>query len=590
MPPSRAATLGRPTSLACLGCRESHLKCDGGRPACARCASRGAPCAYTPSRRGRRPGCEKPLLNAEPTNTRTSPYYVPDLSRWTPTSISSPGESLEAVHALHEQIPDTQTTLPVSLDGVLPQEREQLLQWSDNEHLVNLYYLNFHAGHPLLVPKNLYWNRGYPRFLKAMVEFVGSHFSSVIESDTLREAVASELERGDQSTPEMVQALVLYTITLLGRNEIDEGQKMLELAITKAVEMGMHRREYAGLHADNNQVEEESLRRTWYELYISDGCNAAFQRKSSFKTHTINADVLLPCEEAVYGNEVQPIPASKRDFQASVFADGEVTFSSFSYRIEAVRLLGRVLTITRAHGVQRDQVQAVDNALAAFLLHLPFSKSEPEIVDTYGELDELMFQAHVVIQYATIILHFPRGDLAFPDTSTTTIPGASSAFLCSCTRQHVHSIKAVDASKILSMLAAFRLPVQRHSPFLIYPLALAAIVQLSISAAHVRSSRQCIEQHSDRVKLILGVLRSFSRHWPIAGVVLRALNKMALVVFQPPRNGRSSPTELDTLIGNGIDSGQNATVAPGSPWMESFDVQDLQELFGLDFGNFCLEC
>lgn len=593
MPPSRAPTLGRPTLLACLVCRESHLKCDGGRPACERCVSRGLPCAYTPSKRGRRLGCaERPLPNAEPTNTRSSPYYIPDVSRWTPNSTSSAGGSNEAVHAPQDQLPDdTQTVLPVSLDGLLPQENEQPPQWSDNEHLVNLYYLNFHAAHPFLVPKSFYWNHGYPRFLKAMVEFIGSHFSPVVESDTLREAVASELERGEPNTSAMVQALVLYTITLLGRNEIQEGQKMLDLAITKAVELGMHRRDFAGSHANNNPVEEESLQRTWYELYITDGCNAAFQRKSSFKTYTINADVMLPCEESGYGSELQrPIPASKRDFESSVFADDEVPFSSFSYRIEAVRLLGRVLTITRAHGVQKDQVQAVDNALAAFVLHLPFSKSEPQIVDTYGELDELMFQAHVVIQHATIILHFPRGDLAFPDASTTPIPGASSTFLCSCTRQHVHSIKAVDASKTLSMLAAFRCPVQRHSPFFIYPLALAAIVQLSISDAHVKKSRRCIEQHSDRVKLILGVLRSFSRHWPIARVVLRALNKIALTVFQPPRDGPSSLTEQDALPDGGVDSYQYDPVAMGSPCTENFDVQGLQELFRLDFDNFCLDC
>jgi hypothetical protein len=477
---------------------------------------------------------------------------------------------------------NTQPALSVLLDGSTAQQSERLPPWVDDEPLVNLYYVHFHAGHPILLPRSLYWKRGYPRYLKAVVELIGSHFSLATSSETLWEGTARELEHGDQNTPEMVQARILFTISLFARNEVHKGQQVLAQAVKTALELGMHRREFAALHANNRPTEEESMRRTWYELYVTDGYIAALQRKHFFKTNTVNADVLFPCDDEIYEDGMCLLnPASREDFESNVFADEETTFPSFCYRIEAVRLLGRVLTITGAHGVHRDQVQAADNALAAFLHHLPPSKSESEIVNTYGELDELMFQAHMVIQYATILLHFPRGDLASPVPFAMDVPGGNSAkFLCPCTRQHVHSTKAIDASKTLTMLAAFRIPVQRHTPFFVYPLALSAVVQLSVSTMHSRSSSTCLEQHRDRIKLILGLLKSLSRYWSIAETILRALKKVALAVFQPSHNEHTGPIQQDGSMNNAVDPYSSG--ATGCMWFENFDLQDLQGLIGLD--------
>ncbi|KAH8724984.1 hypothetical protein GQ44DRAFT_799209 [Phaeosphaeriaceae sp. PMI808] len=331
----------------------------------------------------------------------------------------------------------------------------------------------------------------------------------------------------------------------------------------------------------------ESMRRTWYELYVLDGCIAAFQRKPSFEMNSVHADVLLPCEDRLYNDEMfLPSSASRDDFENSVFADEETVFPSFCYRIEAVRLLGRVLTITGKHGVQREQVQAADNALAAFLHHLPPSKSEPEIVNTSGEVDWLMFQAHMIIQYATILLHFPRGDMATLSSFTTELPGDSTAmFVCPCTRQHVHSIKAIDASKAISMLAAFRVSVQRQTPLLVYPLALGAVVQLSRCTVRSLSSSPCFEQHRDCVKLFLGVLKSMSRYWPIARVFLSTLKKVAQRVFLSLRSAlpdtarREYPTD---------DTGPYSQATIGDNNLDDLDLHGLDEFFGLDTAFFCL--
>jgi hypothetical protein len=501
--------------------------------------------------------------------------------------VADPDDPSEGYSNFSNSTLGTQQTLPVSLNDsiVVPYDPTLSSTWVDNEQLVNTYYLNFHAAHPILVSKGLYWKRDYARCLKAVVEFIGSHFSPGTSTDALRDVVTREIDGGQQDTAEMVQARLLYTVALFARNEVDEGRRMLSRAIDIAIDLKMYTKDFAALHAKNSTAEEESMRRTWYELYVVDGCIAAFQRKSSFRRNSISADVLLPCDP----DDTTPcIPVSKSEFDSSVFSDQPPIFSSFTYRIEAVRLLGRVLLITSAHGVHRDRVQAVDNALAAFTHHLPLSKSEPEIVNTYGEIDELMFQAHLIIQYATILLHFPRSDLTSPAYFSNVVPGSNQArIVCPCNRQRIHSIKAVEASKVISMLAALRSPVQGRSPFFVWALALGATVQLAISAVHSKAERHCLEEHCDRVKLMLGVLKSLGRYWFFAKVVLKALNMMALPVFESLKLG-GLDDDVASAGNVGVAVCSYATPMSASQWPEALDFQGIQELIGFSGEDFCI--
>ncbi|KAH7408599.1 hypothetical protein DE146DRAFT_605246 [Phaeosphaeria sp. MPI-PUGE-AT-0046c] len=585
MPPSNPHT-ARPTPLACLECRRKHLRCDGDQPTCTRCLSRSIFCDYTPSRRGcRRKGKQTaPITQIAP---QASTYQSSEQTQWNALSATS---QIEAT--------DEFTFGPAALEPPLrmPTESSETLQhneqspWHDNEQLVNLYYLNFHAGSPILVSKSLYWQRHYPRFLKAVVESIGSLFSQTISSDELRDVARRELEAGRRDVPEMVQALLLFSIALSASDAADQGRRMLTEAIDIAISLGMHHRDYVAPNVFNQRAEEESMRRTWYELYISDGCSAAFQRLPSFKMNGISADVLLPCEDGAIDGDTYPCAtASREDFENSTFSNDDIIFSSFCYRIEAVRLLGRVLAITGTHAVHRDRVQAADNALAAFIHHLPPSKSEPEIINTYGELDELMFQTHAIMQYAIMLLHFPRSDLSSSISTTNAVPGGNGGkIVCPCSRQRVHAAKAIEASKAICMLAALRSSIQGHCPFFIHCLALGAVVQMSVSANHSRGSVHCLEQHYERVKLMLGVLKSFSRNWAIAGVMLRALNKMASVIFQPLRQHATGISQQDVDMNEQAEVCSYDTPASGILWQSDLDLQDIQELVGLGANDFCL--
>jgi hypothetical protein len=477
------------------------------------------------------------------------------------------------------------------------------------------------------------------------VQFIGSHYSTTLSSDSLRVMTARELEKDDDDndhggagkrTANMVQARLLFSIALHARYEVQEGEVILGRAVQLALEIGLHKGSYCFVNGVQDPVEEESLRRTWWELFVVDGYMAALHRKTTFKARSVqSADVPLPCEESVYaesggaGGNLLPTPLTLAQFDARLFSEegDELQFSSYCYRIDAVRILGRVISVSRAqheHEPHPDEVQAVDNALVGWIHHLPAGKSE--IIDTYGELDEMIFQARMIISYASIYLHGPRSDLNLPAVAELAC-GQSDGHTSPTETQHMHAIIATDASKQLSSLAALRSPVRRHTPLFICALVLSAMVQLSACVVHhpARGRQLCThELHRDRVGLVVGVLKSLTQTWALAQNALRLIRKVARDVLEEPSlangdtNRTSCPQTMTTpggVIVEGVraggiassaktidrDSGvdvrggclldDGTTIVPREPlpWMDdTFD--GLQDLIHLDNNMPCYPC
>ncbi|KFZ23548.1 hypothetical protein V502_01973 [Pseudogymnoascus sp. VKM F-4520 (FW-2644)] len=380
--------------------------------------------------------------------------------------------------------------------------------------LVRLFYENFHAAHPILLPSSLYEERAYPGYLQQVIKFIGSHYSQRITGDILRQATADQLHASKRRDPSMVQALLLYSIILFARGESAEAQAALSQSMDIALELGMYLRDSATSFSKGNEMEAESLRRTWWELFIVDVDAAALQNQIILRSHGVPYDVVLPCEESTYAARGPlPPPSTLAALHQRVYCDeDEDKFSSFSYRIEAVRILARVLVLNDMAEPQRDHLQAVENALISWVNHLPPNKVD--VVDAYGTVDEMLLQAHTTIHYAAMLLHLPRSNLrpVAPDLSMGIYPATQLRLSPTFTR-HVHSIKATEASKQLSDLLSVRPSVQRYSPFIIFKLVLCAVIQLATGQMH---SAACSEHHSNRIVLVLGCLKMLRRHWPIA--------------------------------------------------------------------------
>jgi hypothetical protein len=395
--------------------------------------------------------------------------------------------------------------------------------------LVRLFYENFHAGHPILLPSSLYEERKYPDYLQQVVKFIGSHYSQRITGDVLRQATADQLHSSGQRDPSMVQALLLYSIILFARGESAEAQAALSQSTDIALELGMHLRDFAASFSKGNEMEAESLHRTWWELFIVDVDAAALHNQIVLRSHGVPYNVVLPCEESTYtAHGPLPPPSTLAAFHKRVYCDEEEDkFSSFSYRIEASRILARVLVLNGMAEPQRDHLQAVENALISWANHLPPSKVD--VVDAYGTVDEMLLQAHTTIYYAAMLLHLPRSNLrpVSPDLSMGFYPVTPVRLSPAFTR-HVHSIKATEASKQLSDLLSVRPSVQRYSPFILVKLVLCAVIQLATSQMH---SVECTEHHSNRIVLVLGCLKVLRRHWPIAQLAHQYLRRVASETF-----------------------------------------------------------
>ncbi|KAF7593104.1 hypothetical protein BBP40_012049 [Aspergillus hancockii] len=530
--PSKAG----PSLLACLLCRQKHLKCDGRTPVCGRCAVTGSDCQYTPSRRGYKGPSKKRRANQSPdeetvadlsasfdpqsvglvsvppdwNSLQNSFPYMPTASLTTPSS-GSPGlteksGSSQAVPLVNEPLtPDSSSAVPG--DG----------------YLIDIYYTYFHPSHPILPPLRFLYRSYVPPYLDHVVKFIGSHFTPAASSEHYRPNVMSSVMEQEESV-EKLQALLLLAIVLHSRNERPEAGECLATAVDLAFQLGLHTRSCARTMSEGDPIREESLRRTWWELYIIENMLTALGLQRIARTGTVPLEPGLPCEERIYQDGLAPPPAPTiAQFDERVFADEERDFSSFTYRIEAARILARVVSIQDLAENQQDHVEAIDARVTSWFHHLPESKAE--LLRGDGSVDEMMFQATMVVNGAAIYLHFPRSDLlSSPAMAAEVICGHHGPCSIPAFSHHAHAMKAVKAASEISSLASIRMPVVKHTPFFICALVMSSIVQLA--ACSVKAG-QMPDPSRDRLSLTIGVFKSLGRTWAISQVIVRQIKAVA---------------------------------------------------------------
>lgn len=88
-----------------------------------------------------------------------------------------------------------------------------------------------------------------------------------------------------------------------------------------------------------------------------------------------------------------PTLSSLDDFDNAAFFVEDIGFSSFAYRIDATRILCVILKAQYSKLLDKIWVDEADIMLANWLL-LPGLKRD--IVGRDGEVDEMLFQAHMI--------------------------------------------------------------------------------------------------------------------------------------------------------------------------------------------------
>lgn len=197
----------------------------------------------------------------------------------------------------------------------------------ESDPLLHLYYDNFHNFHPCALPRR-HLIAAYrdptqrPRLaaLVAVQRHIGHLYGAKEWSEQLRAHVddcllsrphhpADTAATGTSfpdPDPFVVQARLLYSVALFWYRRLPQSRQQMDAAVACALELGMHRREFAAEHGCGDPVLEESWRRTWWQVCFIDGAYAGTTGARTFATMDVDSTADLPCEEAEYESGVSP--------------------------------------------------------------------------------------------------------------------------------------------------------------------------------------------------------------------------------------------------------------------------------------------
>ncbi|KAL2122951.1 hypothetical protein VTJ04DRAFT_3406 [Mycothermus thermophilus] len=577
---------------ACTACRAKHLKCDGTNP-CARCITSNSECLYVPSRRGykgpRRNTAQNPLKR----HASSSPDYAgPDdscpmlLGHHPGLSLGTPGMTVgfNPAIVLPDQSPGSYTTAASPMINVPPLYRNNpfMTVMDSNalalttttsgpasasvpasagptaappvqppaptlaERCFDAFYHYFHAGHPFVLPRD-----HFLRLLKdgsappniglvmAAMKYIGSLYveaAGPAKATYLDEAMRLCYQPGVSRDGFLVQALLLLIIGLDGSCDQPKARELLADVERFAIEMGLHKRDFAALRGRGDPVLEESWRRTWWDLYVVDGMIAGVHRVTKFLLFDIESDVGLPCEEHQYLSGRIPPPSYLEDLEDQTFSDDDREFSSFAYRIAAIRNLGRMMRMPPVTFPDDPIVDRVQSLLTNWRIHLPESKRDD--LSKNCQLDEMMFQAHFITNACTIILHQPLSQL---DTSPAQavnscaphrpVPAGDGGF-------NAHTRHTLAAAAEISKMITQAVPITSHTHFFTCVITLSSIVHLSRWAQYMVDDEAHLRQ---QIRLNIGALRRLSRVWRAADTAWGQVKGVAQDIYRAKKAQQISP-------------------------------------------------
>ncbi|RAL15587.1 Zn(II)2Cys6 transcription factor [Aspergillus homomorphus CBS 101889] len=506
---------GRPSALACVPCRRRHLKCDARMPTCTRCQSNNHDCRYVRSRRGLR--SNKVGGTGPATEDEAEALFSSNILNWLDASFLDPESVLDipdlSLDILH---PGPAPSLPTP---VLAPRTEELT----HDAMIQLYYHHFHRSHPISLPRRALGSsvsKHIPNFIPHIMRYIGSHYSS---APTLKDGfhqpaytVLTAPKDGFQ-----VQGLLLLSIVEHSHGREETAQRLLREAIQIAHSIGMQTNSFARENSHGHPVLEESWRRTWWELYVTEGLMAAMGSGQCgvLSPGWEESDVWLPLPDETYNKALGSWPS---DLTSSVS------------RIHATQYLRAVLELNQSLDPPTEtQTETLDARLVSLLMRLPVT---PSIIDA-STIDEMAFQA-LMLTYllnpdphrSLIHLHHPHSTIRFASYQRPT-PDSSSSSTCTRLRVlyppstpndplplNIHAQKMLRAADLISNLATLPSSVQSRTPFFTCALALAIVVHtatfmMCMSSASVKEKEDALKA---RIELGVGALQVMGRVWPLA--------------------------------------------------------------------------
>lgn len=586
MSPSEFANKGRerpPSLLACITCRTKHLRCDAQLPVCGRCAYRKLPCVYTESKRGyrdRRKGHEPKASTLE---AGCEEIYG--------SRDKSSDESSIATYAwpaaIHDDAmpPDMSTTSPAESiprsAGLNSGQQKKVSRYSAD--LIDVFYSSFFPAHGFVVPRKLLLQcpNIIPEELKAVLRYVGSHFQHTQFQQSLREAAFRITEQDVPIDPgfKVHGLLCLAMVFMAGRVERALGMRLLHQAIDIALTIGLHRKSYTANRPADHPLQAESWRRTYWDLYVVDTLLSALDgSKYTSRLQDVAADLPLPGHDDDYVNCRLQLPApTMHEMADRVFAETPFNYSSGAYKVEATRIMRKVLALEAdSFNVTNAQVETLDASIQSFLLSLP--PSFREVVEHDGKVDEVLFTTHMIIQWASIALHRPRSNLTFLRNQYRTACSTEESVSIPALSFQSHAAKAIRAANAISKLTAIQTAPALHTPCFACVIALSATVHLP-----AYTTQNNAPEIKERLHLSVSALAAIGEVWPLASIVRAQVAQFARETFKaasmPAAMAVPAPEDLPAIAEapREVDFDLESMVVDDS-WLNELDAFALMPL------------
>ncbi|KAI0483518.1 hypothetical protein F4859DRAFT_401331 [Xylaria cf. heliscus] len=547
-----AKSLGGRVSVACLPCRNRHVRCDAQQPVCMRCSSEGRTCQYVKSRRG---GLTRTRL-AERRRARTSNEAVTRSPSDTSPESGSDGRGAAAAAARETQASgEAFSTLPPGYgvrSATAASETSPGEETPDSvahvrfssiatDFLVKAYYKNFHRCHPCVLPQH-HLQRHYDKtpgqesllLLIAVMRFIGALYTCSDLTPQLQDRVTEGFQAAQQLTPDpfLAQCHLLYSVALYWSAEKVKARGEIDAAIKIVLDLGMNRCRFASEHGGGDIFLQESHRRTFWLIYCIDAYYAAIKRSPTFPLCEVDIDTELPCEEDEYeSGSIPPIPKTLDEFDSREFGPENQTFSSFAYLIGATRSIALSLSAglsDASNWLSPKTIAEVDAIIDGWFLLLP--KSKREVLKEGNVVDELMFQAQMAVHANLIALHRPFSRLSFHPRE-----GVSSCLTEPPRGQPMKDSETVHTQRCLQSIEAqlrfLVLPVQpfSRSPFTICMTAAGTHTLLAAIKVLFSGRQLVVARH--QLRLVVGYIRTLSKVWTQGGKNLEEIQIIAQEVL-----------------------------------------------------------
>ncbi|RYP21646.1 hypothetical protein DL765_002107 [Monosporascus sp. GIB2] len=490
-------------SLACLPCRSRHIRCNAAKPICSRCSSDGTPCTYTRSRRRgnrRRKADDEPAAQELRHQAILDPSFRGPVRPAMVTPAVNGGRDSSGLEVLEDlSSPDPTSSGNAGTGGDAS---------AIDEHLVGLYYAYFHAAHPCVLPRwalQQHCARYPAQFTPIIVvmQYIGSLFDIAVDSqphrETARQALPLSPSRKGVLSPHEIQAMLIYSIAVYWSDELEEGIRILGEVIHAAVELGMHLEPFARENGQEDPVLEESWRRTWWQIYVTEG----------------------------------NIAGSTHEYEMREFLlDDDQGFSSFAHLVGLTRTLDLVLS---QEAPTEQSIAAIctqlDISVSAWYSLLPGSKQC--LLDGNRELDMQLFKANMLINAYIVDLHRRFSDLAYCEVESVSrcAPPAPPSNLRSLKPgdTRLHTSKALLAIRRMGDLLALPPNLPSQTPFLICMIANTMVAHLSACRYLFKGSALQLER--ERIRSSMGALRVLGEYWPLGRRTYREMGIIAREVL-----------------------------------------------------------